>query len=372
MRQIPRARIKEGRVLKAQFIIAIVIVLFNLVTRAHSNGVTPKNLHYIIGCSIYNWEGLLIKAFPGDFCAFAKNGTVYSGSYTNIKAYNPKQEVLWTLNHANHHQMNFNLDASELLVLSSKIVTLEGKRIYSDVFLRVSLDGKILAEQSFENIQTQSGLSRPPLIIDKAAPQISYMDVEKSHFNSFYEIPQNMMSKKMPAFKMGNFIINDRDAGLVILSKDLKNVLWTFKPNWSVRGHDAQVLKSGNIIYFNNENINAAGPYSSIDELNPLSKQLTSSFSSNPKEFFYSQNCGGIQILNLGMALISDVRGNFYIYDRSTKKITYYNSIVANNIFWSGVNQPVQQVKAENLSSFLTAWGIKDSAPAVSPSPGQH
>jgi hypothetical protein len=129
------------------------------------------------------------------------------------------------------------------------------------------------------------------------------VDLEVSHFNSFYEIPKLKVKSPLPEVKEGNFIVNGRGDGLFILSPDFKTLLRHIDLPQSLNHqvHDAQILEDGRLLIFNNltKESNSLRPISSIQEIDLAKNKIIFEFTGTPKGVFYTKVGGAVQKLIL-------------------------------------------------------------------------
>ena len=77
---------------------------------------------------------------------------------------------------------------------------------------------------------------------------------------------------------------------------------------------------------------------------------------SNPRELFYSKACGSVQEVSKDQWLITHMINGTYLYSKKEKKILYSTSMT----HLEGQQfRVIQQVKVEDLSRFLSAYGSK-------------
>jgi hypothetical protein len=305
-----------------------------------------EKLNLINGCHIFHTSGYVIKSLPGKFCQFYDDGNLIMATETSLKMMDKFQAIKWEIKGNLHHQLNKSTDGKRILAMGLKQVkTAFNKTMTADTFMVLSLDGKILHQGDSTDLIKQVELQ-------------PYSESELSHLNSFYEIPKLSSKRVLPEYlKEGNYILNSYRQGIYILSSDLKKVLHHFTIPTSLvhQVHDVQVLENGNIIYFNNVVLEKTekNPYSSIEEYDLVEKRIVLQFTSNPKQFFYSVFCGGVQELDQDLILFSHMLTGTYIY--SKKSNTIVASIVGTHYMHDRFF-PSQQVKAVDLRKFLTHW----------------
>ncbi len=296
--------------------------LFNSVKAEIIKDLRTEKIWFQNGCDIYTLNRT-VRKYPGSMCIFLDDGSFISSTDNSIRRFTPKKTVQWEIAGNFHHQMNLSLDKSSLLVLSSELVN--SKSIErNDVFLRIGLDGKILGRKSAIEIMKEKKLW--PLYWDNE-PLLKVMkaDVETSHFNSIYEIPENTHSRTVPYLKAGNVIVNSLSLGIFILSPDFEQTLYhkTFSFSQDHTVHDVQVDANGEFLFFNNDNLNNTKNriyHSAIQRFDPVKDVISFEYTAKEKEHFFSPSCGGVQDFD-NYLFISRLMSGGLLYSKSEKKV---------------------------------------------------
>lgn len=262
----------------------------------------------VIHCDIFDKKGQLVRHYPGDHCVFLKDGSFVSGSINSLTFYRPDLTVKWTKPIPTHHQLKLDNSQKRLLVMSSS----EHRYLRFDKLLVLSLEGETLLQfDSFPYIDELFGATRSSphfWAISEALKAYSSFDVvgEISHFNSFYEIPENSAAAKNPIFRAGNFLVNSVLPSVTfVIDASLKKVLWIHgHPN--VLKHDTQMQANGKIIFYENSAHILNRPYSSIQEYDPITREYKLLFRAAKPDSFASEKVGGVQVLPNGHFLTSD------------------------------------------------------------------
>lgn len=322
--------------------------------------------HNVIECKIIDMKGKIIKNVGASRCIFLPDGNVVAGSYNKLIFYYPNMTKKWEKKINTHHQLNLSIDEKQILVMSSTVHKIKNTNTRFDNFIIYDFDGNIIKQSDFFDQQkeilkrTAADRRRTYQIGDSLKKHAPGADVEFSHANSFYEIDENSISDKHPAFKKGNYIININLLGLVIImDSNLKTILWSMpqythkelSPSW----HDVNVLKSGSLLVFNNNSyVVNKKPGTTIDEVNPLTLEKKILFKKTSPVPFYSEYSGGIQILPTGNLLLNTVTpfGKAIEIDAQTKKVIWY---IDNPVIDAVTGKPekYQQIRRMNLNSFL-------------------
>lgn len=302
------------------------IILFSLFTIARAEligAVKSGNVWIQNGCDLYTLNRE-VKKYPGRMCIFLDDGTFLSASDRGLLRLNTLGEVLWAIPGNFHHQINLTNDESEILALSSEVVTHGKIRERNDVFLRIGLNGKVHSKISSPAVYQQKNLH--PLNEDEEGIlKIVGADVETSHFNSIYEIPDNQASDLVPYMKAGNIIVNSLQMGIFILTPDFRKVLYhkqfLFSANHTV--HDVQVTKEGHFVFFNNDNLIKSVNrvyHSAIQKFDPVKDSLTFEYTAQEREHFFSPKCGGVQDFE-DYIFFSRLMSGGMVYSKKLKKI---------------------------------------------------
>lgn len=345
---------------KSRFLILTPIVcwaFFYLSKDATAGPHTYQSLNYVRKCQILNYDGVVLKSFPGDFCLFLNNGSFVSASIDGLTLFDKESRKIWRLQGHFHHQMSFTLDNKFILALSSYFEDGQN-RVRRDRLLKIDLEGHIVSESKSAWLFSEVKFDFPEWSFRKPIDG-QIVPFERSHFNSIYEIPENLKSTKFNYLAKGGIVVNSVSAGVFILSSDLKKVLahWIFKHSKGHHVHDVQVTKEGQLIYFNNKNADdEKGPYSSIEVWDPTSEKIFWKYTSDPKQFFYSAAAGAVQVLDNDTLFFNDhERGAFFVKKKSKKLISSNQYL-----FFEQITAPspmkLQMIKALNLKSFLENW----------------
>ncbi len=339
---------------------------------SHASNLDWKNLHLINGCSVYSTTGKQLRTFPGGMCLFLDDGSLISANETFIRLINKNSEVVWHLPGHFHHQINLSPDKKNILALSSEVIDTPAGKFRDDVTLVISMEGKILHRQTGQEIIRQAGQQSLTLIMNAQLTEMFGTNKEITHFNSIYKIPK-ITNKNVPSFiKEGNVIVNGLALGVHILSPDLKTVLFhtKFSSSYNHWVHDVQVKENGNVLFFNNVDAipgkkvhnyviltseNVENYSSSVQELDPTMKKVVWNFSANPKSFFFSWICGSVQELDEDIILFTHYLTGTFIYSKSKK--TTLATVAATHADHHRI-MPSQQVKAQDLTRFLSHWEL--------------
>lgn len=323
---------------------------------------------YVINCDIYNEKQELIRKFPGRMCQFFEDGSFLSAVQDKLVYYDKFLTKVWSKDLYPHHQFNMSLDEKKILVIGSEIVELkadsklkESTWIRSDVLYVMSRDGKILNQfnlyenrSQFDKKSWKSAMDRKfPIVWDLSLYKKAKWEV--THTNSFHEIPDNKIAIKIPAFKKGNFLVNDISLmQSFVLSSDLKTVLWQdqiIHSDWTMF-HDVQVVEnSENIIFYDNGT--PLRPETRLVEYNLVKNDISWQYPKELTTSFYSKKMGGLQLLENGDFLYNDLTksAEFFEVNRKGEKVKSF--LLGHKYSLDLDKNPFQQVKKMDLSKFL-------------------
>lgn len=335
------------------FLLSFFVIFYAV--HAYSSFTFSGKKHLVNGCKIFSLSGTQIKRTPGEFCQFLDNGDFLSMSSKTLKYITKNGEVKWSVeNQLFHHQMNLSPDRRRVLALGSTEKEIQGRLFRVDQFYVIDIsNGKILHKVDSEELMKKSDVN--PTTLGLGFPKNHFKAIEEySHFNSFYEIPKLNVAKKIhSALQPGNLIVNSIGLGILIVDSKFEKILLKQKLDQSFlhHVHDVQVTERGTLIAFNN--LNATKDllvFSSVVELDSLSFKTLREFKAEPASLFLSHHCGGVQDLGSGLVLFSHNYAGVFIYNFISKKMVYSNF----KVFLDGERiLPAQQIKIENLDSFL-------------------
>lgn len=320
--------------------------------------------HHVIFCTIFDSQGEILRRYNGNLCLFRDDGGFFSSSGDGLSAWDKSMNRIWQRPYFIHHQLNWSLDKSQILALGSEFTKQDGKPVRTDALYIFDLNGTLMKKFSYnENMKMLEKLfpnQKSFLQVIEASwhPRKAEVEYEYTHANSFYEIPSNTSGAKIAAFAKGNYIVNDVFIRrILIFDRFLKKILWSL--DYSLWGgnviHDVQVLPNGHLfIYANEAQFKNGVKASELHEFDPIKNKIVWRFTAKPSQDFFSFACGGVQLLDNGNILYSDISsGQAYGIEitRSGKEIWRMSS--PDKDVKSGKKTPIQQVKRVDLSGFL-------------------
>jgi hypothetical protein len=320
-------------------------------------------LHLHFGCEIYEFTAppklqiKLVRKFPGELCLFQKDGSVVMTFPQRVVKYDFQMKEIWSYSARAHHQINASTNGEEILVIGSEIVDVGDKqagRARGDLLLVLDQEGKLRRSFSLNQNKVQfqtaawrnAELRKYPMVWD--VERFQEAKWELTHVNTFYQIPDNNAAKKSQAFSAGGYLVNDISLmQTFILDKDMKKIVWQRslpKETWNMT-HDTQILRDGRLIYYDNGT--AARPFSRLVEYDLLSSRETWSYPKKLRRSFYAKRWGGLQFLDSGNVLFTDISG--------VPRVVEIDREGQEKWTWELPSYKyLQQARLENLTQFLS------------------
>lgn len=329
-------------------------------------GASALPSHIVEGCRILNGNGDLLWSYPAAFCIFFPDGKFVAASADSISLVSGNR-TFWEKKIPVHHMLALT-SKNEIAVLSDEFINmrdwahrfesfreahfkplkfctgkdtperLKNDKLRTDKIVLLNLRGEVVAERRF--------LGEPdypmPLLVENFATNVrAPRDLEVSHMNSIYEIGENTSS--IPAFKRGNFIVNDTlNRRIFILDEKLKGILWT--KSYGLFGfgqaHDAQILPNGNLLVFKNFTV-SPGDESSLEEVDPQSLMPAWRYFEKSSGEFRAPIQGSVQRLRGGRTLFTfrniDSKKSFAkLIDRDGRELKSFDLSKHSNIAAQG------------------------------------
>jgi hypothetical protein len=318
-----------------------------------------KDLHVVVDCSIFDMKGVNLKNLPGDICVFLDDGSFLSATKSKLRMYNKLGTIVWEMPGHFHHQVNLSLDKQHILAMGSESLKEGEENFRYDQFLVIGLDGKIKHKENIKKYLTDPKLDlKSQTINDPAIFKEWGYNKEKTHCNSFYEVPKLSLAGSRP-MEQGDLVINCLNLGVFIVSKDLKSLklLRYLKASWRHQTHDVQITQNGHALVFNNivmtdTALGRHRSFSAVQIIDLESEKIQYEFKANPEELFFSPVRGGAQELGEDLLVISPGTNGSYIYSRNQKKVV----LALPWTHWGTNFRPLgrQQAKVYDLRSFLS------------------
>lgn len=317
--------------------------------------------HYQRNCELLSFDQKFKKVFPGRFCLFLDDGHLVSADREGLKMYDKNQLLLWEVPGHFHHQINFSTDKKYILALSYHKHSTHPETVV-DHFLKIDLKGEIVSEQNAEFLFKQVGFDFPKWSMHESFHRFGFR-YERSHFNSIYEVPSNLKSSDGGIFTPGSIIVNSLRAGIFILDPEMKKIVHheILKNSEDHNIHDVQMLPSGEVLVFNNRNIDdPKGPYSSIDlwRISPgKPSKMTYRYTASEKQWFFSASAGAVQLIDDSYFLITHRLNGIFLVDKKTKKLIFSNPHFATGDHLADLYE-LQDIKKVDVEKFLKNWSL--------------
>lgn len=340
------------------------VILF--LTSALATANTKEALHHIIGCSIYDLKGKLVREFGGGVCLFLPDGSYIAGLFEEQQLYrvDKNQKILWRDNVQVHHQLNMDLTGRHFLLMTGSEQKFKGKWVRFD-----RLEIRDFANKSLHTFDFFKRRKELMKIAGKNGDDLWEIPTrfqrrakfEFSHINSFYQIDDNVLAKTIPAFAKGNYIVNANGLRLIfILDAKLEKILWSIRQVSNHEGlagyHDVQVTSEGRLLIYNNMAFapnEASGFHSAVWSVDPVTQKRITLYEGTPLEAFASRILGGAQLLPTGNLLLSDITKGGRAFEVTSERKIVWQMMNPNVDPVSKRPLDIQQVKRLNVSEFL-------------------
>jgi hypothetical protein len=322
---------------------------------------TTQTPHLYFGCEIYDIQNIaapkLVRMFAGEYCLFQKDGSVIQTLSERVVKYDRNMKELWSLPTKAHHQVNASVDGSQILILGSEAVEPDKQHglARSDVLFVLDQSGEVKKKFSFyDNSKQVNKLDWDMAVKRRHRMQFGFqrfkdLKYEITHANSFYEIGPHAAEELNPAFKRGNYIVNDGSLMMAfVLDSSLTKIVWQrrLRRDWHLL-HDLQVLPTGRLFFYDN------GPLkngkSQLVETDLATWKDVWTYRGPEGKRFFAKRSGGVQRLADGGTLytISNRPEIIEIDANGKKRWSWY----------PGDNKHLQQARKDDLSEFLANNG---------------
>lgn len=292
---------------------------------------------------IYDMNGVLLAAYPGEQCAYFQNGTIVAGVEDHLQLFTSDLTTVWRtpdFQHKGVHHEIFIAPDSSIFFLSSEMDPMPVPKQKSlvntpfsdsavssfyyhlnaidrpgmlrfDRMYHIARNGTILgywsSYQYLADLQKLIAQNRNPYYADT----LTRIGREYFHFNSIQPLPHNPYEKTNPAFRAGNLLLGEMYFDMsFIMDPNTFEILWYyFQPEANGHGqHSPRMLANGNILMYVNQCTlpdSAHTKYSKVVEINPLTKQVEWEYTATPPQAMFGDYGGHAQRLPNGNTLIS-------------------------------------------------------------------
>lgn len=246
------------------------------------------------------------------------NGDILSGNQPTcgIGKYKCDSTPIWIKSDIKIHHEIALTHYNTILTASKEVHEYNGRRVEFDIIIELDQDGNELSRwstwENFERIRQlhkPSTLDRSDIKLNIGKDHINNSspfggDYDYYHLNSIQVLPENLSGREDKRFKKGNWLISLSHLKLVlILNKDIKEIVWHWRKEKLSAIHTPRMLDNGNILIFAN---GGRRGYSSVIELNPITKEIVWEYKADPPESFFCKSMGSAQRLPNGNTLIGD------------------------------------------------------------------
>jgi hypothetical protein len=163
------------------------------------------------------------------------------------------------------------------------------------------------------------------------------------------EVIDERIAARVPGWQAGQVLVSLLEMdGLALIDPTAREVVWFMRGAWHEQ-HDPDLLPDGHILLFDNQGDLAAGMYSQILEIDPVSGAVVWRFASTDGELFYSKALGSQQALDNGNILVTEsLRGRIFEITRSGEVVWEYLNPAESNGFHAYVTD-AQRLPAATL-----------------------
>jgi len=187
--------------------------------------------------------------------------------------------------------------------------------VYNDYIVVLSSDGRIKKKANvFDLVEKQVPLGRVAdvykglLKVYKPATIVKILKLDENIFGCFDILHSNnieILNRSIDGFcSKGDWLISMREIDLIgVVDAGKEKLIWSWGQGELSKQHNPTLLDNGNVLVFNN------APYrgfSSVIELNPLTKEIAWEYRSEPPEAFFTDTRGGNQELPNGNILVTE------------------------------------------------------------------
>lgn len=321
------------------------------------NGVTL--LDQTTNSLLIDMQGKVLAKFPFGLTHILSNGNMIGATSGNLVKFDTDLDLLWQSFAAPHHEITTD-ENGNVYTLSRETHKFMGLNVNFDMMKVFSADGNLIYEwHVFDHLEEfVSIISKAPYLshlhqpYDSAKGIVEYIaqdpeqffwhfnpvDVDTSfevtHFNSIQVLPENTVSKKLPAFKKGNILLSFNQYGCYgILDTATKKIEWAGYLPERTTLHTPVLTPAGTIlVYQNSTDSNSlwvnrkkdpclqylykrvppknpapepkARNWVSITEYDPVTNAKVWEYTANPKESLVASGLGSAQRLPNGNTLI--------------------------------------------------------------------
>jgi Arylsulfotransferase (ASST) len=272
--------------------------------------------------------------------ALPDGSVVFNFEWSGLAKLDRCGRVAWTVRRRTHHSIERAEDGG-LWVGERRTSTSSDSfppfrpPYQEDLLLKVSDEGRIVAEHSVPKIFYDNGLA-PVLTATTRFQDGMDWDHEIVHLNKI-GVLTDAVAADFPMFKAGDLLLSFRDLNvLMVVDRDAQTVKWWQMGPW-VRQHDPEFVKGGAIVLFNNNAYlsSLAGSHddpitpltmprvSNLMQIDPRTNQSRVLYGGRPEEELLSVIRGKIDPTPNGGFLVTEFDGGRVFEINAAKRIVW-------------------------------------------------
>jgi hypothetical protein len=284
------------------------------------------------GNLIHTWSYPARQNYTWDHAELLEGGDlIVIRKFYDIIKLNWDSELIWRNELSGHHEITICPD-STIYVVAREVHVHRGIKVRFPAIVHLAEDGTELDRWStydhLEEIKQKfdqrsfidtilDSLIGDQVDLETWKPLTEYAESVKAeidiwprrydqfHMNTINILPDTPVGRRDPRFKEGNLLICFRNVNqIAVLDKDTKEILWVWGEGHLDWPHYPVMLKSGNILIFDNGT--RKRKYTRLVELNPLTEEVVWEYMGDPPESFYTPEKGSCQPLPNGNILICE------------------------------------------------------------------
>jgi len=316
-------------------------------------------------CSFIDRKGNVLLNIPGNLASFNFNKQEIAAHVDrNLVVYNKDMEELWKIPGYFEHELTIT-NENKMLFFSNESHTINNTNVnFNNIICVDSTRKKSVLWSSFKQRRyiidfmmkdtslfryKINGSSDPDSVLFKMAPTLkkipaptlmtskissdtlslspqfadgSSQNRELFHMNTIQIIPENESEKKNSVFRKGNILLSFNNLNdsirsfIAVVDPESFKILWYYVQKDGRYIHTPTMLLNGHILVF--VNMSSEVDYSSIDEIDPVTKEIVWRYTENFPHLEVCKGMGSCQRLPNGNTFISNVLG--YAYEVTPEK----------------------------------------------------
>ncbi len=319
------------------FIFIIGITVSNCFGQHHSlaaNGVgvfdstkTAKGVN-LLDCTFWSilmdMNGNVLRHFPVGYPNLLPDGTIIGKVDSFLVKLDADLNIIWKVPVPIHHEVKVS-ESGNIYLLSYDVHEFLNKQVRFDVVREYSPEGKLIFKWStYDHLEEfVSIISKAKCNLNLATPYcmakggaLQYISqapdrflaedsdttqhpdakFELSHFNSIYELPENKIAERIPAFRKGNLLLSFNPYSCYgILDTTSGKIEWVGYLPEATTLHTPKLTPQGTILVF--QNCTRGRLWTSINEYDPLTGNMVWEWTAQPKESLCAIVLGDVERL---------------------------------------------------------------------------